>query len=130
MSTIISSESAGMLGEGCMWGLGLSALANGILAGTLDYDQTCNQVDALKDTLKDVELWTSEIMEEFDDLESKINTYTKNLGKITDDLIEHIRIDRKKHNNKIKREQIVGVFLASVVTFILMLKLFIHYNLI
>lgn len=130
MSAIISSESTGMLGTGCMVGLGLSAIANGILAGSVDYDQTCNQVDNMKDTLKDVEEWTRGIMADLENLENKIETYTNNLGKITDKMIEQIRTNRVVHKNKLKREQVIGVFLCTLITFVLMLKLFIHYNLI
>tara|TARA_B100001115_G_C15457589_1_gene215451 strand:+ start:132 stop:503 length:372 start_codon:yes stop_codon:yes gene_type:complete len=122
----MSETTTGMLMEG---GMGLSAIANGVLAGTVDYDNHCKQVDQLKDHVKKVNGWVKDILTDEANLCTKIDSYISDLETITKNLKIVIKEHKDTFKRKLHRDEIFATMICSLVSLMLLFKLLIRHNL-
>lgn len=113
-----------------VYGMGLGAAAHAAMEATVNYTNTCKQIDDMQQHVTEVDDWCKKIVHEQDNLHQKIKKFTDELETVTSNLQKTIVKHRNMYSSKIQRQEIISAMMCGIVSMTLLIKLLIRHNLI
>lgn len=112
------------LGLTMVIGMTASAAFNSVMAGTIEYNEKCKHVDEIHESIKPIEDWCNNVESQFNQLNLAIDDELSHLTEILKVIKQKIRADKVRQKKLLHKEEIIGAVLSSLVSMLLMIKMF------